>query len=66
MEWLFGVTAGVVTVAGVAVGTSLGKITHATTRQEVVAWVSAAVVVIAGTLTVRFVATALHRLLTRR
>lgn len=61
-----GTVAGVVTIAAVVIGTSFGKIGHAAAQKEVVAWGAAIVVVVAGSLAVRHLATALGRLLATR
>jgi small-conductance mechanosensitive channel len=49
------------TVAAVAVGASLGKVSHASIHQQVYAWTCAVVVVVAGSYAVRHLATALGR-----
>ena len=61
-----GAAAGVVTITAVVVGTSFGKIGHTSAQKEVVAWGAAIVVVVAGSLAVRHLATALGRLLATR
>lgn len=64
-EFLLGLAALAVAVAAVVVGTAFGKVTHAPTHKQVVAWVCAAALLIAGSYAVRHLATAFGRAVAR-
>ncbi len=65
-ELLLGLFALVISIAAVAVGTTLGQITdHAPTHKRVIAWTCAAVLLVVGTYAVRHLATAFGRLVAR-
>ncbi|MHB2028701.1 MAG: mechanosensitive ion channel family protein [Acidimicrobiales bacterium] len=64
-EWLVGSISGLVAIAALVVGTELGKISRAPTHKQVIAWVAGVVLLVAGAVAVRHLATALGRLLAR-
>lgn len=61
-----GIVAGVIAIAAVVVGTAFGKIAHAPTHKQLIAWGAAVIVVIAGTFALRHMSAALGGLLARR
>lgn len=64
-ELAVGLVAFAVTVAAVAVGASLGKVSHAPVHRQVIAWACGAAVLIVGSYAVRHLATALGRIVAR-
>lgn len=64
-EFLLGLSAFVVAVATVVVGTTYGQIRHAATHKQVVAWTCAAVLLLVGSYAVRHLATAFGRAVAR-
>jgi len=65
-RWAAGVVAGIVALGGLVVGSEFGKFHGATFHQKLVAWVSGAVVLVAGIISVARISVALGRLVAQR
>lgn len=65
-ERISGVFAAAVAIAALVVGRHYGKITHVSSSGRTIAWLAAPVLLISGTLAVRYVATEVGRYVTRR
>lgn len=65
-DWAVGVLGALIVVAAVAIGTALGNFHGPATHQRLVAWLSALVVLLAGLIAVRHLATGISQLVTPR
>ena len=65
-DWVVGVLAGAVAVAALVAGSEFGKFHNAAMHLKVIGWTSAAVVLVAGIIATRGLASGLGRLVTAR
>jgi small-conductance mechanosensitive channel len=64
--WITGISAGVLTLAAIVGGYDFGRFRHAANYSTVVGWAAALVILVAGTIAVRHLATGLNRAFNRR
>jgi len=65
-DWVIGIVAGIVAVAALVGGSEFGKFHSAAMHSKVIGWVSALVLLVAGVIAARRIASALGRLVTAR
>jgi small-conductance mechanosensitive channel len=65
-EWVVSVSSAVLAIAAVVVGTDLGKFHGPSLHARIIAWISAVVLAVAGTVAVRRLSTGLSHLVTPR
>ena len=65
-HWLIGISAGIVAVAALVVGSDYGKVHGPSVHKHVIAWVASAVLLGAGVLAVRRIAAGLDGLITQK
>jgi len=65
-HWVIGISAGIVAVAALVVGSDFGKIHGPSVHKHVIAWVASAVLLAAGVLAVRRIAAGLDGVVTKK
>jgi small-conductance mechanosensitive channel len=65
-DWLIGISAGIIAVAALVVGSDYGKIHGPSVHKHVIAWVASAVLLATGAIAVRRLAAGLDGLITKR
>jgi len=65
-HWVIGISAGIVAVAALVVGSDFGKIHGTSVHKHVIAWVASAVLLAAGVLAVRRIAAGLDGVVTKK
>ena len=65
-HWAIGISAGIVAVAALVVGSDYGKIHGPSVHKHVIAWVASAVLLAAGVVAVRRIAAGLDSLITKK
>ncbi len=65
-QWFTGISAGVIALAAIVGGYDFGRFRHAAGYSTIVGWGAAIVILVAGTIAVRHLATGLHRAFNRR
>jgi small-conductance mechanosensitive channel len=65
-HWLIGISAGIIAVAALVVGSDYGKIHGPSVHKHVIAWVASAVLLAAGVLAVRRIAAGLDSAVTKK